>query len=122
LEADSKSDRNGTAERHLSELERTTRLVQQLESVETEYESIINKLPRDCSQIERLRGAGRPAEQTGDGGLYLIAPAEQHHPLMTQCFGEWTTVQRRQDGTVDFNRSWEEYAGGFGTPAGEFWI
>ncbi|KFB52855.1 AGAP007031-PA-like protein [Anopheles sinensis] len=122
LEADSKTDyNNGTAARRLTELERTTKLVQQLESVETEYESIINKLPRDCSQIERMRTAGT-ANQPGDGGLYLIAPAEQHHPLMTQCFGEWTTVQRRQDGTVDFNRSWEEYAQGFGTPAGEFWI
>uniref|UniRef100_A0A182JAF2 Uncharacterized protein n=1 Tax=Anopheles atroparvus TaxID=41427 RepID=A0A182JAF2_ANOAO len=120
LEADSKTDYNGTTHR-LTELERTTKLVQQLESVETEYESIINKLPRDCSQIERMRTAGT-VNQPGDGGLYLIAPAEQHHPLMTQCFGEWTTVQRRQDGTVDFNRSWEEYAQGFGTPAGEFWI
>ncbi|XP_053662908.1 protein scabrous [Anopheles marshallii] len=123
LEAGSKSDYNGTTAPHrtLTELERTTKLVQQLESVENEYESIINKLPRDCSQIERMRTAGT-ANQPGDGGLYLIAPAEQHHPLMTQCFGEWTTVQRRQDGTVDFNRSWEEYAQGFGTPAGEFWI
>ncbi|XP_053674427.1 protein scabrous [Anopheles nili] len=121
LEAGSKSDYNGTARPEPTELEQTTRLVQQLESVEHEYESIINKLPRDCSQIERMRTAGT-VNQPGDGGLYLIAPAEQHHPLMTQCFGEWTTVQRRQDGTVDFNRSWEEYAQGFGTPAGEFWI
>ncbi|XP_041770755.1 protein scabrous [Anopheles merus] len=123
LEAGSKSDYNGSSVPHrpLTELERTTKLVQQLESVEHEYESIINRLPRDCSQIERMRTAGT-ANQPGDGGLYLIAPAEQHHPLMTQCFGEWTTVQRRQDGTVDFNRSWEEYAQGFGTPAGEFWI
>uniref|UniRef100_A0A182FEU0 Fibrinogen C-terminal domain-containing protein n=1 Tax=Anopheles albimanus TaxID=7167 RepID=A0A182FEU0_ANOAL len=123
LEADSKpTEGNGTGpHHHLTELERTTKLVQQLETVQAEYETIINKLPRDCSQIERLRGAGQ-SDQAGDGGLYLIAPAEQHHPLMTQCFGEWTTVQRRQDGTVDFNRSWEEYAQGFGTPAGEFWI
>ncbi|ETN66339.1 scabrous protein [Anopheles darlingi] len=123
LEADSKpTEGNGTGPaHHLTELERTTKLVQQLETVEAEYESILNKLPRDCSQIEQLRGAGQ-SDQAGDGGLYLIAPAEQHHPMMTQCFGEWTTVQRRQDGSVDFNRSWEEYAQGFGTPAGEFWI
>ncbi|XP_050091218.1 protein scabrous [Anopheles aquasalis] len=123
LEADSKpAEGNATGpHHHLTELERTTKLVQQLETVQAEYESIINKLPRDCSQIERLRGAGQ-SDQAGDGGLYLIAPAEQHHPLMTQCFGEWTTVQRRQDGSVDFNRSWEDYAQGFGTPAGEFWI
>ena len=29
---------------------------------------------------------------------------------------------RRQDGSVDFNRSWSEYAAGFGSPASEFWL
>lgn len=41
---------------------------------------------------------------------------------MTYCNEHWTTIQRRYDGSVDFNRSWEEYAQGFGTPAGEYWI
>ena len=30
-------------------------------------------------------------------------------------------VQRRQDGSVDFNRTWLEYEDGFGNLAGEFW-
>ena len=30
-------------------------------------------------------------------------------------------VQRRQDGSVDFNRTWLEYEGGFGKLTGEFW-
>ena len=28
--------------------------------------------------------------------------------------GEWLVVQRRQDGSVDFNRGWVEYEEGFG--------
>ncbi|XP_055529961.1 protein scabrous [Wyeomyia smithii] len=119
FEAESRTDYNVSSK--LTELQHTTKLVQQLENVETEYETIINKLPRDCSQIEQMKTLGETG-QSGEGNLYLIAPTGQHHPLMTQCFNEWTTIQRRQDGSVDFNRSWEDYANGFGSPAGEFWI
>ena len=31
-------------------------------------------------------------------------------------------IQRRQDGSVDFYRTYEEYAEGFGNNTGEFWI
>ncbi|XP_017054300.1 protein scabrous [Drosophila ficusphila] len=87
-------------------------LVSELENVESQYEAIINKLPHDCSEV-----------QAQTDGLHLIAPAGQRHPLMTHCTADgWTTVQRRFDGSADFNRSWADYARGFGTPGGEFWI
>lgn len=95
----------------VNEIQTASKLVQQLELVEHQYESIINKLPADCSQI---------AENAT--GLFMIAPGGQQHPILANCVNQWTTIQRRHDGSVDFNRSWDEYSQGFGTPSGEYWI
>ncbi|TMW44101.1 hypothetical protein DOY81_010819 [Sarcophaga bullata] len=103
-------------------------LVAKLENVEAQFESIIEKLPKDCSEVTppALNGNNNNNNNSSSsigGGLYLIAPSAERHPLMAHCSGDgWTTVQRRYDGSADFNRSWEDYANGFGSPAGEFWI
>ncbi|XP_044731661.1 protein scabrous-like [Chrysoperla carnea] len=87
----------------------TNNIVEELEEVENEYHSIINKLPHDCTSVQ------------GPPGLYLISPGPGE-PVMVSCNNGWTTVQRRHDGSVDFNRNWDEYSRGFGSASGEFWI
>ena len=48
------------------------------------------------------------------------AAAEGYCDVVTDG-GGWLVVQRRQDGSVDFNRGWVEYEEGFGSLTGELW-
>jgi len=36
--------------------------------------------------------------------------------------GGWIVIQRRKDGTIEFDRDWVDYENGFGSLTGEFWL
>ena len=62
-----------------------------------------------------------------DNGIYTIYPAGLTKGLQVYCDmetekGGWIVFQRRQDGSVDFYRNWDEYKCGFGDLYGEFWL
>lgn len=82
--------------------------VKELQPVEQEYEDLVKQLPRDCSSI------------SGPAGSYLIRPGLA--PLDTWCADGSTLLQRRYNGTVEFNRKFNEYVRGFGDPASEYWL
>ncbi|XP_040000018.1 angiopoietin-related protein 3-like [Xiphias gladius] len=74
-------------------------------------------LPSDCSELfnrgERV------------SGVYAIRP-NGSEPFMAFCdmnkdYGV-TVIQRRRDGSVNFDQTWEKYDNGFGDFQGEFWL
>ncbi|XP_073827811.1 fibrinogen C domain-containing protein 1-like [Musca autumnalis] len=38
------------------------------------------------------------------------------------CDDDWIVIQRRINGTISFERNWEDYKNGFGDLNGEFWL
>ncbi|XP_038143728.1 angiopoietin-related protein 6 [Cyprinodon tularosa] len=60
-------------------------------------------------------------------GIYLLRLQSANLLLQAWCEqsqaqGGWTVIQRRQDGSVNFFRTWEQYKQGFGNLNGEYWL
>nr|KAF6381963.1 ficolin 3 [Pipistrellus kuhlii] len=74
--------------------------------------------PRSCQEL-LSRGA------TLSGWYHLCLPEGRALPVfcdMDTLGGGWLVFQRRQDGSVDFFRSWASYKAGFGSQESEFWL
>lgn len=80
-------------------------------------DSPVAETASDCHELF-LRGET-------NSGVYTIQPINSE-PFKVFCEmttgGGWTVIQRRQDGSVEFNQPWEAYEQGFGNLNGEFWL
>ncbi|KPP71676.1 angiopoietin-related protein 3 precursor-like [Scleropages formosus] len=76
-----------------------------------------NDLAKDCQEVFR-RGVRV-------SGVYPIKPNESL-PFNVYCEmaaeGGSTVIQRRNDGSVDFDQTWEKYENGFGDFNRDFWL
>ncbi|KFQ46851.1 Angiopoietin-related protein 4, partial [Nestor notabilis] len=75
------------------------------------------ELPEDCHQLFL---AGQQSS-----GVFQVQPAGSQ-PFKVYCDmtaeGGWTVIQRRTDGSVDFDQLWDAYKNGFGDLRGDFWL
>ncbi|KAL7885545.1 hypothetical protein AOLI_G00058400 [Acnodon oligacanthus] len=77
------------------------------------------KTPQDCSDLLKKKVKN---------GFYSVTPAGSKNSTfhvfcdMEASGGGWTLIQNRFDGSINFNRSWDNYKRGFGNLSGEFWL
>ncbi|XP_058253123.1 extracellular matrix-binding protein ebh [Hemibagrus wyckioides] len=78
-----------------------------------------DKPVQDCSDIIMRNSAS---------GIYNVTPSRSGNrtfPVfcdMKSSGGGWTLIQHRFEGSISFNRTWNDYKRGFGKLTGEFWL
>ncbi|KAG9277313.1 angiopoietin-related protein 3 [Astyanax mexicanus] len=92
-------------------------ILEYLTSNSTSSTMDINDFPTDCSEVFN-RGQR-------NSGVYPIKP-NQSEPFNVYCDissdGASTVIQRRVEGSVDFDQNWDKYEQGFGNLEKEFWL
>ncbi|XP_066520492.1 angiopoietin-4 [Hoplias malabaricus] len=114
------SSNNSALHRQQQQLLKSVHALITLVSPETVSDSVPSEGRfRDCAEIYKTG--------LNTSGVYQIYTGDNTEPTKVFCDmetsgGGWTLIQRRINGSVDFQRGWKEYKTGFGDPGGEHWL
>ncbi|CAH1800138.1 unnamed protein product [Owenia fusiformis] len=89
-----------------------------LENVEIK----VRPIQKSCKAVREAMKIPRNAKHEG---VYNIQYDPKFPAVKMRCYfdaeGDWTVIQTRTDGALDFDRPWKDYSKGFGDLKGEFW-
>eukprot|EP00079_Xenopus_tropicalis_P009474 XP_002933535.2 PREDICTED: fibrinogen alpha chain [Xenopus tropicalis] len=97
----------------------------QARTVRKEMKLVGDYTGKDCDDIRQKHSSGAKS------GIFKIRPEGSTKVLSVYCdqdtqLGGWILIQQRQDGSVNFNRTWQDYKNGFGSVdaggKGEVWL
>ncbi|XP_073432499.1 fibrinogen gamma chain isoform X1 [Dendrobates tinctorius] len=139
----------------LDEITRYERTITENERIIQELQEILNSnsqkitllkqkisvLENQCQQpckdtVEIQEFTGKDCQEVANkgartSGLYYVKPIKAKQQFLVYCEiqpsgAAWTVLQRRLDGSVDFNKNWVQYKEGFGylspTDTTEYWL
>ncbi|XP_034473215.1 fibrinogen-like protein 1 [Drosophila innubila] len=98
-------------------------LISQITILETDKPSEIRK-PKGTELYFDQKLSKNCIGKSSDVYMFKV-PGIEHFPIpcdSTLAGSGWTVIQRRQDGTENFNRNWTDYRMGFGDLRNEFFI
>ena len=79
---------------------------------------VVSKTSRDCQDVQTYF-------QSQASGVQTITPSIEDAQVYCDLDDDgriWTVIQRRFDGSEDFNREWNDYVNGFGRRDSEYWL
>ncbi|XP_053559733.1 fibrinogen alpha chain [Bombina bombina] len=94
-------------------------------TVTSEVKLVQDYTGTDCDDIRHKHTSGAKS------GIFKIRPKGSNKVLSVYCdqdtsLGGWLIIHQREDGSVNFNRTWEDYKNGFGNidtnGKGEVWL
>ncbi|KAH3793293.1 hypothetical protein DPMN_146800 [Dreissena polymorpha] len=111
-------------DRSLSSSQKITRIISDIVNLKTSNDHL--KTVTD-NFIKLQRHHPHSCDFVKDSGIYTIYPSSHPNGIKVYCYKEstnkgWIVIQRRADGSVNFNRTWADYKSGFDNVSGEFWL
>ncbi|KAM4807687.1 fibrinogen alpha chain [Rhinophrynus dorsalis] len=97
----------------------------QARSVKKEVKLFEDYTGTDCDDIRQKHSSGAKS------GIFKVRPEGSNKVLSVYCdqdthLGGWLLIQQREDGSLNFNRTWPNYKNGFGkvdaNGKGEMWL